>query len=192
MNWQWSYSTKPSINFFYFFPDLLFYFFSTSSWKIIPHLIFGFSLREVGKLFHIDFTFNILIVFARTNQPTADQLSKEGSRQPCSQSISKDKSIFESTVSHRPIVSQTLPSLFAQTNQPTADQLSKEGSRQPCSQSISKDKSIFESTVCHQPIVSQTLPSLFAQTNQPTADQLSKEGSRQPCSQSISKDKTIF
>ena len=56
---------------------------------------------------------------------------------------SKDKSIFESTVSHQPIVSQTLPSLFAQTNQPTADQLSKKGSRQPCSQSISKDKSIL-------------------------------------------------
>ena len=91
------------------------------------------------------------------------------------QSISKDKSIFESTVSHQPIVSQTLPSLFAQTNQPTADQLSKEGSRQPCSQPISKDKSILESTVSHQPIVSQTLPSLFAQTNQPTADQLRRE-----------------
>ena len=29
---------------------------------------------------------NILSLFAKTNQPTTDQLSKEGSRQPCSQS----------------------------------------------------------------------------------------------------------
>ena len=68
--------TKPSIYFSGFF----------------SYLIFGFSLPEVGKLFHINFTFNIVSLFARTNQPTADQLSKRGSRQPCSQSISKDKS----------------------------------------------------------------------------------------------------
>ena len=43
---------------------------------------------------------NIAKPFAQTNQPTADQLSKEGSRQPCSQSISKDKSIFECKPSH--------------------------------------------------------------------------------------------
>ena len=35
--------TKPSISFFFLlFPDVLFYFFSTSSWKIIPYLRFYF------------------------------------------------------------------------------------------------------------------------------------------------------
>ena len=47
--------------------------------------------RETGRPYSQP---NIVSLLAQTNQPTADQLSKEGSRQPCSQSISKDKSIY--------------------------------------------------------------------------------------------------
>ena len=52
-------------------------------------------------------------LFAKTNQPTTDQLSKEGSRQPCSQSrqvshLSLDFDVTKHQATHQPTVSHIL------------------------------------------------------------------------------------
>ena len=50
--------TKPSIYFFLLFPDVLFYFFSTSRWKIIPFLRFYFFSTWSWKIIpHLRFYF---------------------------------------------------------------------------------------------------------------------------------------
>ena len=66
-------------------------------------------------------------LFAKTNQPTTDQLSKEGSRQPCSQSRQVSSVILVSILKYKntkhPTNQQSanILSLFAKTNQPTTD-----------------------------------------------------------------------
>ena len=132
-------------------------------------------------------------LFAKTNQPTTDQLSKEGSRQQCSQSrqVSHFSRDFEFKNTKQPTNQQS--ATFCQSlcqNQSTNHRPAKQRGEPPAMQSVKTSQS-FESRFwrhkapSHPPTNSQPHSvSLFAKTNQPTTDQLSKEGSRQPCSQS--------